>query len=142
MPSAGDIDRTTNFLLLSVSKLATATITKGQIISLKDGRPWQAGDLGPFGVAWQNVASGADMNGKILIDGIVWVQAGAAIPQLAAVVPGDVDEVNPAIVLALGTGASGGTGMTGSLLPGGMILGTAWDAAVNDGDLIRISLYG
>ena len=141
MPNAGDIDRTTNFLLLSVSKLATTAISKGQIVSLKDGRPWQAGDTGPFGVAWQNVANGADMSGKILVDGIVWVAAAGAIAQYAPVVPSTVAYVTTATTLTLGTGSSGGTGMTGSLMPGGMILGTAWDAAVNSGDLLRISLY-
>ncbi len=142
MASAGDIDKIGDYLLLPVSKNSTATITKGQIISLKDGRPWQAGDKGPFGVANQNVASGANMQGKILIDGVVWVAADAAIVQYAPVVPIDVDEVATATALALGTGASGGTGMTGSLMPGGMLLGTAWDVASADGDLIRVDLYG
>jgi hypothetical protein len=140
MPSAGDIDMVHGFFFLPVSKNATATITKGQIISLKDGRPWQAGDKGPFGIANQGVASGADMKGKIVIDGIVYVAADAAISQFAPVVPVDVDEVATATALALGTGASGGTGMTGSLMPGGMVLGMAFDAAVNDGDLLRVKL--
>lgn len=140
MANAGDIDMTSDFFLLPVTKLSTAAITKGQIVSLKDGRPWQAGDLGPFGVANQAVASGADMRGKVLIDGVIWVAAGAAVSQYADVVPGDTDEVIPATVLALGTGASGGTGMSGSLMPGGDILGTAYDVAVNDGDLIRVDL--
>jgi hypothetical protein len=140
MANAGDIDMSSDFFLLPVSKNATAAIKKGDIVSLKDGRPWQANDLGPFGVANQAVASGADMRGKILIDGIIWVQAGAAISQYAAVVPGDTDEAIAAAVLALGSGASGGTGMSGSLMPGGMLLGTAYDAASNDGDLIRVDL--
>jgi Uncharacterized conserved protein (DUF2190) len=141
MPSAGDIDMTHDFFFLPVSKNATAAIKKGDVISLRDGRPWQAGDLGPFGIANQAVASGADMKGKIVVDGVVWVQAGAAIDQFAPVVPGDTDEVIEATALTLGTGASGGTGMTGSLMPGGMLLAEiAYDAATNDGDLIRIDL--
>jgi hypothetical protein len=140
MASAGDVDMAQGFFFLPASKNATATITKGQIISLKDGRPWQAGDKGPFGIANQAVASGADMKGKVVINGVVFVAADAAIAQFAPVVPVDVDEVATATVLALGTGASGGTGMTGSLLPGGLLLGMAFDAAVNDGDLLRVQL--
>jgi hypothetical protein len=128
------------FFFLPVTKNATATITKGQIISLKDGRPWQAGDKGPFGVANQGVASGADMKGKIVIDGIVYVAAAGAIVQFAPVVPSTVAYVTTASTLALGTGASGGTGMTGSLMPGGMILGMGFDATTNPGDLLRVKL--
>ena len=133
MPSAGDIDMTHDFFLLPVSKNATATITKGQIISLKDGRPWQAGDKGPFGVANQGVASGADMKGKIVVDGVVWVAAGGTINQFSPVVPSDVDEVSEQDGYSVTI--SGSTG-TGALL----LSEIAFDAAVNDGDLIRVDL--
>ncbi|MGA2971898.1 MAG: hypothetical protein ABSE39_04640 [Candidatus Bathyarchaeia archaeon] len=133
MPSAGDIDRTHDFDLLYVSKNATAAIAKGNIVSLKDGRPWQSGDTGPFGVANQAVASGADMKGKIIVDGVVWVAAGGAITQFSSVVPSDVDEVSEQDGYSVTV--SGATG-TGALLLSLM----AYDAAVNDGDLIRIDL--
>ncbi|MGD0175812.1 MAG: hypothetical protein ABSC50_03185 [Candidatus Bathyarchaeia archaeon] len=133
MPNAGDIDMTHDFFLLPSSKNATATITKGQIISLKDGRPWQAGDKGPFGIANQGVASGADMKGKIVVDGVVWVAAGGAINQFSPVVPSDVDEVSEQDGYSVTV--SGATG-TGALL----LSEIAYDAAAQDGDLIRIDL--
>jgi hypothetical protein len=140
MPSAGDIDMAHDFFMLPVAKNATATITKGQIISLKDGRPWQAGDKGPFGIANQGVASGASMRGMIVINGVVWVAAAGAIVQFAPVVPSTVAYVTTATALALGTGASGGTGMTGSLMPGGMLVGMNFDTTTNPGDLTRVML--
>lgn len=133
MPNAGDIDMTHDFFLLPVSKNATATITKGQIISLKDGRPWQAGDKGPFGIANQGVASGADMKGKIVVDGVVWVAAGGAVNQFSPVVPSDIDEVSEQDGYSVTV--SGATGDSVLLLSE-----IAYDAAVNDGDLIRIDL--
>jgi hypothetical protein len=133
MPNAGDIDMTHDFFLLPSSKNATAAIAKGNIVSLKDGRPWQSGDKGPFGVANQAVANGADMKGKILVDGVVWVQAGGAINQYASIVPSDVDEVSEQDGYSVAV--SGSTGV------GGLLLGEiAYDAAVNDGDLIRVDL--
>jgi hypothetical protein len=135
MPNAGDIDMTHDFFLLPASKNATAAIAKGQIVSLKDGRPWQTGDKGPFGVANQAVASGADMKGKVLVDGVVWVAAGGAIAQFSAVVPSDVDEVSEQDGYAILCTPSGGTGY------GQMLLAEiAYDPAANDGDLIRIDL--
>lgn len=133
MPSAGDIDMAHGFFFLPVSKNATATITKGQIISLKDGRPWQSGDKGPFGIANQAVASGADMKGKIVIDGVVWVAAGGAINQFAGVVPSDVDEVSEQDGYV--------STVSGSTATGAQLLShIAYDAAVNDGDLLRVQL--
>jgi hypothetical protein len=125
-----------DFFFLPVSKNATAAITKGQIVSLKDGRPWQAGDKGPFGIANQNVASGADMRGKIVIHGVVWVAADGAISQFASVVPTDVDEVSQQNGYAVtGSFVSGGTAY------GGLLLGfMAFDETVNDGDLTRVDL--
>ncbi len=132
MPSAGDID-SADFRLLLSSKNATAAIAKGNIVSLRDGRPWQSGDKGPFGIANQAVASGADMKGKIVVDGVVWVQAGGAINQFASVVPSDVDEVSEQDGYSVTVSGSTGTG-------GLLLAEVAYDAAVNDGDLIRIDL--
>ena len=138
--AAGDIDMSHDFFFLPVSKNATGTITKGQIISLKDGRPWQAGDKGPFGIANQGVASGADMRGKVLVDGVIYVAAAGAISQFAPVVPSTTAYITTAAALALGTGVSGGTGMTGALMPGGMLVGWVFDATTNPGDLTRVKL--
>jgi hypothetical protein len=135
MTSAGDVDMTHDFFLLPSSKNATASIAKGNIVSLKDGRPWQSGDKGPFGIANQAVASGADMKGKIVVDGVVWVAAGGAISQFSPVVPSDVDEVSEQDGYAV-LSAPSGTTAYGALL----LSEIAYDAAVNDGDLIRIDL--
>jgi hypothetical protein len=133
MANAGDVDMNVDFLLLPFDKNATAAIAKGQIVSLKDARPWQTGDKGPFGIANQAVSSGSSMRGKVLIDGVIWVAAGGAINQFSPVVPSDVDEVSEQDGYIVTV--SGSTG-TGALLLGDMAL----DAAVNDGDLIRILL--
>lgn len=133
MANAGDVDMNVDFLLLPFDKNATAVIAKGQIVSLKDGRPWQSGDKGPFGIANQAVASGSSMRGKVLIEGVIWVAAGGAINQFSPVAPSDVDEVSEQDGYVVTV--SGSTG-TGALLLGDMAL----DAAVNDGDLIRILL--
>jgi hypothetical protein len=135
MASAGDIDMAHDFFFLPVSKNATAAIAKGQIVTLSAGRPWQTGDRGPFGIANQPVASGADMKGKIVIHGVVWVAAGGAINQFAAVIPSDVDEVSEQDGYAITCAPSGSTGY-GALL----LSHLAYDAAVNDGDLIRVQL--
>jgi hypothetical protein len=124
---------THDFFLLPSSKNATAAIVKGQIVSLKDGRAWQSGDKGPFGIANQAVASGADMKGKIVVHGLVYVAAGAAINQFSPVVPSDVDEVSEQDGYSVTV--SGSTG-TGALL----LSQIAYDAAANDGDLIRVGL--
>ncbi len=83
----GDIRRESEFFLLSYSKAATADIAKGDIVTLSAGRSYQANDVGPFGVATRAIANGADMKGRVLIDGVVSVLAGDAIAQFKRVYP-------------------------------------------------------
>jgi hypothetical protein len=130
MPSAGDIDMTHDFFLLPSSKNATAAINKGDIVTLQAGRRFAIGDKGPYGVANQAIASGADMKGKVVIDGVVYVAAVGAIAQFAGVMP------------ANGTQVSGTTGIGDTKLVGFRMgeYGLAFDAAVNTGDLIRVNL--
>jgi len=133
MPSAGDIDMTHDFFLLPSSKNATADIAKGDIVTLSAGRKWQAGDKGPYGVAYQAIKSGADMKGKVLVDGVVWVVADDVISQFSAVVPTAAAKVSA--ISGVTVTVSGATGV------GGFLLGElAYDAAGKDGDLIRIDL--
>lgn len=131
MASAGDIDMAHDFFFLPASKNATAAIAKGDIVTLSAGRKFANGDKGPYGVANQAIASGADMKGKVVIDGIVYVAAVASVAIFSAVTPagGGTQRV------------SGATGYADSAVGSGFLLGTlCYDASVNAGDLIRIQL--
>ncbi len=129
MPSAGDIDMTHDFFLLPSSKNATAAIAKGDIVTLSAGRKFAAGDKGPYGVATQAIASGADMKGKVIIDGVVYVKAVGAILQFSAVMPASATQVSAC------------TGFADSGLGSGFWLGDiAFDAAAQANDLIRVDL--
>ncbi len=130
MPIAGDIDMTHDFFLLPSSKNATAAIAKGDIVTLSAGRKFAAGDKGPYGVAREAVSSGADMKGKVAIDGVVYVKAVGAISQFSTVMP------------ANGTEVSGTTGIGDSSLAGFWLgsEGLAYDAAAQANDLIRVEL--
>jgi hypothetical protein len=130
MPSAGDIDMTHDFFLLPSSKNATAAISKGDIVTLSAARKFAPGDKGPYGVANQAIASGGDMKGKVVVDGVVYVKAVGAIAQFSAVMPAD------------GSHVSGTTGIGDPNLAGFWLgeSGTAFDAAANANDLIRVNL--
>ncbi len=147
MATAGDVDITHDFFLLPSSKNAASAIAKGDIVQLNAARTWTAGDKGPFGVAREAIASGADMKGKVVLDGVVWILANAAISQFDAVTPATGQRVATAVALAI---PSGGTAMTstsanpaltGSLPTGGMVMGMALDVASGAGVLLRVSMY-
>lgn len=129
MTAAGDIDMTHDFFLLPSSKNSTATIAKGDIVTLSAGRKFTGGDKGPYGVATQAIISGTDMKGKVLVDGVVYVKAVGQIAQFSAVMP------------ATATQVSACTGFADSGLGSGFLLGDiAFDAAAQANDLIRVDL--
>ncbi len=150
--AAGDVDLTHDFFLLPVTKTAVSAIAKGDIVQLNAFRTWAPGDKGPFGVAREAIAAGADMKGKVLLNGVVWVTANAAINQFDPVTPAASNKVATAVAetssLAAGavavtsTSANPTPTLAGSLPPAGMILGLALDAASALGSLLRISMYG
>ncbi len=123
--AAGDIKYEYGLWLLPVSKTAEADISKGQLVSLSDGVPAAAGDHAPFGVAIEDIASGEDMRGKIIISGVVEVVAGGPISALSYVKAGDGGKV---VDYVEGTDAES------------LIAGIALDAAAGDGDIIRLLL--
>jgi len=147
--AAGDIRYEYAFWLLPVSKNATAAISKGDVVSLPDGRKCAAGDGGPFGVAIADIASGEDMKGKVLVKGAVDVVANGAISQLKFVKPAANGRVEAAAKMAVAV-PSGATTVTstaaqpdltesGSIPPDGLV-GLTLDAASNAGDVITILL--
>ncbi len=147
--TAGDIKYEYAFFLLPVSKTATADISKGDVVSLPDGRPCQAGDGGPFGVAIEDIASGEDMKGKVLIKGAIDVVAAGAISQLSFVKPDANGRVSAASKITV-TIPAGATTVTsdaaqpdlieaGSIPPDGLV-GMALDEASGADDVITILL--
>jgi hypothetical protein len=127
MPSAGDIDMAHDFFFLPVTKLATAAINKGDIVTLSAGRSFQDGDVGPYGIANQAIASGADMKGKVVIDGVVYVKTVGALSQFAMAMPASSTEV------------SGTTGVGDNALAG-FWLGMAFDPSAGAGGFTRVHL--
>jgi len=119
--SAGDVIYEYGFWLLPTSKNATAAISKGDVVSLPDGRKCATGDSGPFGVAITDIASGENMQGKVLIKGTAKVVTSGAISQFAYVAPDNNGKVKAA-------------GATDSKV------GVALEAASASGDIITIIL--
>lgn len=148
--AAGDIKyEQVPFWLLPVSKNATADISKGDVVSLPDGRKCAAGDGGPFGVAIADITSGEDMRGKVLVKGAVDVVAAGAISQFNFVKPAANGQVDVAAKIAVAV-PSGATPVTsdaaqpdltesGSIPPDGLV-GRTLDAASTAGDLITVLL--
>jgi hypothetical protein len=147
--AAGDVMYEYGFFLLPTSKTATAAISKGDVVSLTDGRKCAAGDDGPFGVAITDIANGEDMKGKVLIKGVVKVVASGSIGQFAYVAPDNNGKVKAATALSVSV-PTGDTPVTsnaaqpnlveaGSYCPDGLV-GAALEAASANGDVITIIL--
>ncbi len=156
MPAAGDVDMTHDFFLLPTTKVSVSAIAKGDIVQLNAFRTFVSGDRGPFGVAREAIASGADMRGKVVLNGVVWILANAAITQFDPVGPATGQRVATAVAETATSSLPAGavavtstsatptptTTLAGSLPPAGMILGLALDAASAAGVLLRVSMYG
>ena len=123
--AAGDIKYEYALWLLPVARAAAADISKGQLVSLSGGAPAAAGDHAPFGVAIEDIASGEDMRGKVVISGVVEVVAGGPISALSYVKAGDGGRV---VDFVEGTDAES------------LIAGIALDSASGEGDVIRLLL--
>jgi hypothetical protein len=147
MVAAGDVILEAEFQMLAFTKLATAAIAKGDIVTLNAGRKWTTGDKGPYGVARQAIANGADMKGKVVVDGPVYVVADDAIVQFKKVVPSAAAKVSECAAMTgtLTTGTdhvtlASGTTLAGGIPPEGWPLGTSQSAATGDGDLIIVDV--
>jgi hypothetical protein len=147
MVAAGDVILEQEFQMLPASKNATAAIAKGDIVTLSAGRKWTASDKGPYGVARQTIASGADMKGKVVVDGPVYVVADDVIDQFKKVVPTAAAKVSECAAMTgtLTTGTdhvtlASGTTLAGGIPPEGWPLGTSQSAAAADGDLIIVDI--
>ncbi len=147
--AAGDVKYEFNYMVLPTSKNAAAAITKGEVVSLKDGRKTAALDPGPFGVAIADIANATDMKGKVLIKGVVDVTASGQVGQFNFVKPDANGKVAQAAKIAVAVPA-GATAVTskaaqpdltesGSIPPDGLV-GRALDAAAQDGDVITVLL--
>jgi len=147
--AAGDVKYEFNYMVLPTSKNSTAAITKGEVVSLKDGRKTAAADGGPFGVAIADIANAAEMKGKVLIKGVVDVTASGQIGQFNFVKPDTNGKVAQAAKIDV-TVPAGSTAVTsksaqptltksGSIPPDGLV-GRALDAAAQDGDIITVLL--
>jgi len=142
--AVGDIAFEYAFFLLPVTKVSTAAITKGELVSLKDGRKAAAGDPGPFGIAVAAIASGEDMKGKVLIKGVAYVAASGVISQFAYAKPDANGKVAAAAKIAVAYDSGANTVGTnpvesGSIPPDGLA-GMVLDATTSDGDLTRLVL--
>jgi hypothetical protein len=86
---AGDVCYEFGFWTLPSSKAAASSIAKGEVVDLSQARRCAQGDTGPFGVALEAIPQGADMRGRVLMKGVVYVAAGGAVGALSYVRPGD-----------------------------------------------------
>jgi len=147
--AAGDIQYEYAFWLLPVSKNATAAITKGDVVSLPNGRKCTTGDGGPFGVAIADIVNGEDMKGKVLFKGAIDVVANGVINQFTYLKPAANGRVESATKIAVAV-PSGATPVTstaaqpdltesGSIPPDGLV-GSNLDPAAQAGDIITILL--
>jgi hypothetical protein len=93
----GDVNRLRDFILLDYSLTATAAMSKGDIVTLKSGRKWQSGDVGPYGVATQAISNGAEMKGKVLRHGVVAMLVDSAVAAHTYVKPATATKVHTGV---------------------------------------------
>ena len=107
----GDIIRLRDFTLLDYSVNATADVAKGDIVTLKAGRKWTSGDVGPYGVATQATLNTKDLKGRVLIDGVVAVLCSKTVTAQTYVKPATATQVH--------TGVTGLTDVLGESMTAG-----------------------